>query len=414
MGKEQTPLAPYRVLDLVGEIGDFCPKVLAALGADVIKIEPPGGHPTRRIGPFYHDEPDLEKSLHWFHYNLNKRSITLNIECATGQDFFKRLVKTADFLVESFRPGYLDKLGLGYSQLRALNPRLIHISITPFGSTGPYSQFKGSNLVASAMSGFLLLCGDPDRPPVQVTVPVSYVETGLQAVAAGMVAFWYQQRTGEGQHVDVSAQEVLTDQILPYSLVWKNMVALPYRDKAGAHVPGRTVGPAIMKCKDEKYVVCFSTIDRGRQPLREWLASEGMAGNLLDKEWDPVILQGAQPTEGQKNHLDKLFQAFASKYTSDELMWEAQKRDIQVAKVFSVRDVVENPHSKHSGYFVRVEHPELGQSILYPGSPIKSDGISWSYERRAPFIGEHNEEIYGKELGLSREEMAVLKQGGVI
>ena len=121
IAKEHLALGPYRVLDLTDESGAFCTKILAALGADVIKIEPPGGDPTRSIGPFYHDDPNPEKSLHWFTYNLNKRSITLNIECVTGQKLFKRLAKTADFVVECFRPGYLSSLGLGYSDLSDIN-----------------------------------------------------------------------------------------------------------------------------------------------------------------------------------------------------------------------------------------------------------------------------------------------------
>jgi benzylsuccinate CoA-transferase BbsE subunit len=130
-------LSPYRVLDLAGEMGLFCGKMLGDLGADVIKIEPPGGDLARRMGPFYHHEPDPEKSLFWFAYNTSKRGITLNIETADGREIFKRLVKTADVIVETFRPGYLDKLGLGYRDLEKINPGVILISITPFGQTGP-------------------------------------------------------------------------------------------------------------------------------------------------------------------------------------------------------------------------------------------------------------------------------------
>ncbi len=412
---DKFPLSPYRVLDLTDEKGIFCTKTLAAMGAEVIKVEPPSGDPTRRLGPFFHDEPDPEKSLHWLTYNLNKKSITLDVETATGQDIFKKLVKTADFLVETFQPGYLKKLGLDYAQLSQLNPRLIHTAITPFGSTGPYANFKGSNLVCSALSGYLMLCGDPDRPPVQITTPVAYIEGGLQAAAATLVADWYRQETGEGQYIDVSIQEVLMDQILPVSLVWRAMGVIPHRARAGAVVPGKSGarGPGVFQCKD-CFIVASTTIDRGRRPLRDWLGSEGMAGRLFDKEWDPIFVEGGPATAEQKKYIDELFQAFALNHTGDELMWEGQKREVQVVKIHTVRDVVENPHSQHTGYFVDVDHPELGTKIKFPGSPFKSDVISWEYPRRAPRLGEHNEDIYVTELGYSPQELAILKEGGII
>ena len=413
MDKERAPLSPYRVLDLTDASGVFCTKVLAALGADVIKIEAPGGDPTRRIGPFYHDEADPEKSLHWFVYNLNKRSITLNIESATGQELFRRLVKTADFIVECFPPGYLDGLGLGYSAISLINPRAIVTSISPWGQTGPYRQFKSSNLVISAASGFMYLCGDAERPPVQISTPVALVETGLQAAAATLVAHWYRRRSGEGQHIDVSAQECLTAQTLPATMLWKTQGIIPSRAATGTSTPQRPVHSGVFECKDG-VVIAATTFARGRQPLREWLAGEGMAGDLLEKKWDPVFLEGIPISAEQLAHINELFQAFARNHTKEELMFEAQKRMVQVAKVSSVADVMTDPQLQERKYFVQVEHPELGEAIVYAGAPFKSDEMSWQYWRRAPFIGEHNQEIYAGEMGLSQPELAILREGGVI
>lgn len=411
--QERYPLTPYRVLDLTDDSGVFCTKLLAGLGADVIKVEPPEGDPTRRIGPFYHDEVHPEKSLHWFTYNLNKRAITLNIRSSTGQGLFRRLVKTADFLVECFRPGYLDTLGLDYAELSALNPRIIHTSITPWGSTGPYSQFKGSNLIDSASSGYMYLCGDGDRPPVQVSAPAAYLHAGVNAAAATMVAHWWRRRTGEGQYVDVSAQESLMSQVLPRTLLWKSQRLIPHRGREGAIIPGRATYLDMFECKDG-LLIASTTIVVGRRPVREWLASEGMAGDLFEKEWDPVFLQGVAVSAEQKEHIDELFRAFAIKHTREELMYEAQKRGVQAVKVQSVRDVMEDPHLKEKQYFVNVEHPELRDTITYAGAPFKSNEMSMNYWRRAPFIGEDNQSIYGGELGLSGQELAVLKEGGII
>ncbi len=199
-------LEPYRVLDLTGERGYLCGKLLGDLGADVIKIEKPGGDPGRNLGPFYKDIPDPEKSLYWFAFNANKRGITLNIETAQGQEIFKRLVGTADFVVESFAPGYMDSLGLGYSELSRINPRIIMTSITPFGQSGPYKDYKSSDIVDAAMGGILYPCGDPDRPPVQFAPPQSYYNAGVEAAIGTLMAHTYRQTSGQGQHVDVSIQ----------------------------------------------------------------------------------------------------------------------------------------------------------------------------------------------------------------
>jgi len=151
-------LSPYRVLDLTDEKGLLCGKLLGDLGADVIKIERPGGDPARNLGPFYHGEADPEKSLFWFAFNTSKRGITLDIETTDGQEIFKRLVKGSDFVIESFPPGYMDQPGLGYSVLEKVNPRVIMVSITPFGPTGPYKDYKAPDIVAWAMGAQMYTC----------------------------------------------------------------------------------------------------------------------------------------------------------------------------------------------------------------------------------------------------------------
>lgn len=410
---EHRALKKCRILDMTDESGVFATKILAALGADVIRIEPPGGHPTRRIGPYYHDEVDPEKSLHWFTYNLNKRSVTLNLENESGRDLFRQLVSTAGFLFECFPPGYLDDLGIGFSDLSSVNPRLIHTSITPRGSTGPRSQFKGSNLCVSASSGFLYLCGDSDRPPAQIATPLAYIQSGLQAAAAAMVADYYCQVTGKGQHIDVSAQECLMAQTLPITFHWKAKGEMARRSAVGAVIPSRAATPEMIKCADG-YVIAATTPSAGRQSLREWLRSAGMAGDLFEKRWDSFFLEGTAATKAQKMHIDDLFRAFAGTRKGEDLMREAQAKGVQVTRVHDVRDVIQNPQSKHRGYFVKVEHPELGDSITYPGSPFISKEIEWKYRRRAPFVGEHNQEVYGRELGLSRRRIAALKKEGAI
>jgi len=412
----ESALGPYRVLDLADQTGGvYCARILAALGADVIKVEPPGGDPTRRIGPFYHDEPHPEKSLHWFTYNLNKRSITLNLQCATGQELFKRLVKTADFVVESFRPGYLDSLGLGYTAISAINPRVILTSVTPFGQTGPYSQFKGPDLVVMAASGYMFQCGDEDRPPLQISIPVADLHGGLTASASTMVAHWYRQKTGEGQHVDLSSQESVNLQSLPSPVLWRSHRVMTTRTSAGVfvHSRARSRPDTFFDCKDGTVFINATTPAYGRQ-MRDWLATDGMAGELFDPKWEPFVLKAATPNIEQSAYINGLFRAFARNHTKRELMVEGQKRGLEIAVVQDVRDLMEDPHLQERGYWVKVEHPELNDTIVYGGAPFHSEVMPYRYWRRAPFIGEHNQEVYIKELGLTRQELAILKEGGVI
>ncbi len=214
-------LSGVRVVDLTQLIsGPFCTKLLADYGADVIKIEKPlGGDVARQVGPFFGDDPHPEKSGLFLHLNTNKRGITLNLETPEGRGIFRRLVEKSDIIVESFDRGYLDGLGLGYSALSSINPRLIMTSITPFGQEGPYKDYKGPDMVVFALSGLMSLCGDPDRQPVQISFPQSYLAASTYAAEGILIALYERACSGVGQEVDVSAQATLTfftSEILPY------------------------------------------------------------------------------------------------------------------------------------------------------------------------------------------------------
>src|SRR5438105_1434427 len=189
-------LEPYRVLDLTDECGLLCGQILAALGADVIAFEPPGGSSARRAGPFLGDSGDPNESLYWWAYNRNKRGVTLDIETEAGRAGLRELVRGADFLIESFEPGYLDALGLGYAALRQLNPRLVMVSITPFGQDGPKAHYAATDLIALAASGVLLLTGDDDRPPVRTIVPQAFLHAGAEAAVGALIAHVARERDG--------------------------------------------------------------------------------------------------------------------------------------------------------------------------------------------------------------------------
>ena len=188
-------LSGYRALDLTDEKGFVCGKILGSMGVDVIKVESPGGDASRAISPYIGDVPDKERSLNWLAFNTDKRGITLDLNREEGKSLFLRLVRTADFIFESFAPGYLDHLGLGYASLSRINPRIVLASITPYGQKGPYSHYKGSNLTTYAMSGVMATNGDPDRAPVKEALDVSYYEAGAHAALGALIAHYHREVT---------------------------------------------------------------------------------------------------------------------------------------------------------------------------------------------------------------------------
>lgn len=419
--KEEGLLSSYRVIDLSDEKGFLCGKILGDFGADVIKIEPPRGDPARSIGPFYKDVPHPEKSLYWLALNTSKRGITLNIETADGREIFKRLVKTADFVVESFEPGYMDSLGLGYLALEKINSNIIMTSITPFGSTGPYAHYKASDMVLWAMGGFMYTCGEPSEPPYRVSIPQSYLQGSLHAAMGSMIALYHREVTGKGQHVDISIQEAnlfFTEEAMP---VWDLWRVNWERGGPGASLPRPELGPLWLRllwpCKDG-YVNIFlvggaqAGLVRSSAALVAMANQEGMAEKLKDYDWSTH--DASRISQEERSQIEESIIAFLGTKTKQELYDAALEKGIVLAPLNTIKDIVESPQLAAREYFIEVQHPALGDTITYPGAPVKLSEVPWRISRRAPFIGEHNEEIYEKELGLTKEELGRLKAAKVI
>ncbi len=407
-------LDSYRVLDLCDYQGAFCGKMLAEMGADVIRIEKPGGDLCRNIGPFYKDVPDAEKSLYWFTFNRDKRGITLNLESREGKEIFQRLAKTADFVIESFPPGYLDSLSLGYTALSELKPSIIMTSITPFGQEGPCKDYKGSDLVESAMGGFVYVHGEPSLPPVRFSaVDLAYLEAGSQAAAGTMLAHYYRLRTGEGQRVDVSAQEAMTNVLWITQHHWGGSKTILKRTGQFLYRVN-ILQRYIWSCKDGYITWRIWVADQGARttPLVKWMAEEGMAGDLVNIDWEQLSM--TKLTQEQIEPWEKIFGAFFLTKTTDELYQESLKRNFTLFPSHSIDNLLNDEQLKAREFWVEIEHPELGVSLTYPGAPIRLDKTPWLIRRRAPLIGEHNIEVYHDELGYSHEELALLKANGVI
>ncbi|HWP60735.1 MAG TPA: CoA transferase [Candidatus Acidoferrales bacterium] len=411
-------LCGYRVLDLTDELGFLCGKILGDLGADVVKIERPGGDPARHLGPFFNNTPDPEKSLYWFGFNNNKRGITLNLQTAKGRELFVRLAAEADFVLESFTPGFLDQLDLGYRALGRLNPRLVVVSITPFGQTGPYSRFQASDIEIMALSGCMSLTGDPGRPPLRVTFPQSCGWTGSYAAVGALTAHYHREKTGAGQQVDVSAQACLLWAFSHAHTFWDLNRQLEKR--AGSFMTGRSITGARMRvfwpCKDGYLNFIIYGGEAGRrtnQALVEWMDSKGMAPEFLkQKDWRAFEI--AKVTQEEIDRMEEPIAAFFATLTKAEFFREVIRRDMLGYPVATVKEIVEDPQLHARGFWQKVDHPELQAAIEYPGAFAKFSAGACRIWRRAPLIGEHNEEIYCGELGLTEEEFAKLKAEGVI
>jgi len=406
-----------RVLDLTNMDGHLCGRILADLGADVVKVEKPGGDPGRRIGPFYQQTPNRERSLFWLAYNANKRSVTLNLDSWDGRQILKTLARKADFLIESFPPGCMDELGLGHDTLSEINPRLIYTSISPFGQTGPYKNFKGSDLVVMAMSGLMYMTGRPGEAPLRISFPQSFLLAAAHAAAASMIAYFQRETTGRGQHVDVSAQECVLWEISNAIPSWKlNKTILK---RVGSYMSGRWAGikqKLLWKCRDG-YVV-FYIISGGfgvktNRGIVEWLQEEGLATELLTGvDWTTFDM--SKQTQEVQDKMEAPIAELFSRHTKAELYNEALKRKIMLCPVSTARDICENTQLHARNFWAEVEHPEIPARLSYPGPFARLSETPLARVRRAPLPGEHNLEIYEKELGFSKRDLGRLLQSGII
>jgi len=391
-------LSQYRVLDLTDHGALLCGQILGDLGADVVVIEPPGGAAARRIGPYYHGQQDPARSLNWWAFNRNKRGITLDIESPAGRKRFLELAATADFLIQSRAPGYLDHLGLGYEALSTINPWLVMVSITPFGQTGPKAKWAASDLTCMASAGTLLMSGDDDRAPVAVAVPQAYLHAGAEAAAGALIAHIGRVRDGRGQHVDVSVQAaaMMATQATVLSAAWGDQ---PTRRLAGGvnfgGIPLRFVNPAA----DGFVSVTFlfgSAIGPFSRRLMEVMYEEGIVDEATrDKDWinyTTLLVSGQEPLSELMRCLDAIGQ-FTARHTRAELFGMAMRRGLLIVPVNTTADVVNSEQLAARHFWTGVEHPELGASVTYPGSFARFSRTPLTFRRRPPLLGEHNDDV---------------------
>lgn len=415
-----------RVIELAHERTSFAGKLMGDMGADVIVVEPPGGHATRGYEPFVDDRPDLERSLHWWHYNTSKRGVTASLDSPRGRELLAELVVRADVILEGEEPGRLARLGVDLAALRARNQRLISVSITPFGSSGPRSGEQTTDLTLLAGGGPVWSCGYDDHslPPVRGGGNQAFHTGAHYAVISVLVALLAREGSGRGQHIDVNlhaAANVTTEAGSYHYLVDGSIV----QRQTGRHAMPAIGPPSQALCADGRHANTGVGLrgPRDYESLAGWLEDEGLAEAFPSL---PALCEAASRTEldamraRDDAELARLIQAgrdavafLAEHLPAYDLFVGAQQRGIPMGVVYAPEEALDDPHHRARGFAVEVLHEDLGQTYTYPGAPARFVGTPWKIQRRAPHIGEHNTEVWGS-LGVSQRELDTLRDQGVV
>ena len=384
----------------------YCGKLLADLGADVIKVEKPGtGDHARENGPFPQDKPDIEKSGLFLYLNTNKRGVTLDLKKAAGRKVFQELVKWADVLIENNPRQDLLKLGLDYETLRQINPKLVVTSITYFGHTGPYRDYKGCDLIANHTSVEAVLnpCyevyNEELNPPMKLPGHSGDFLSGVIAAINTMSAVFAAQQTGLGQHIDLSEQEAVA------SIV--------------CHEIGDYFDAGITYQRDRKYrweespkYPCSDGFIMMNIPFQFW---EGVVRMMDSPEWaqnpeykTPVGLLHDHWKEIQPRLID-----WFKQHTCAEVVKKAMAQRLDISIVQSAKEISDNKMFEERGFFVEIDHKKAGK-LKFPGAPCKFSATPAQAPRAAPLLGEHNSEVYGRMLGFKPAKLSKLQESGII
>lgn len=394
-------LKRFRVLDLTDLQGQFAGKILADLGLEVIKVEPPGGDAVRRLAPFRDRVPDPEASLPFLYLNSNKKSITLNLEREEGRELLKTLARQSDILLESFPPGEMERWGAGYQALAQENPGLVMASITGFGQEGPYASYRSSDLVDLAMGGLLYVFGEPAKPPCKPPETQAFYTASAYAALGSLFALYHRQVSGRGQHLDISIQEALAviDQIISSAANEK----LVLRRDGAQH---KQVSPAnVFPCRDgHVYLFVSAAGNHWKQFLNLW---PDHPAAFDEPEWE-------SPGHRRQNTaaINDAVRQFTRRFSRADLVEQMQSHGIPCLPVNTPQEFLQDEQIQARGFLQSVQHPRWG-CYRHPGAPYLVDGQRMPIGP-APSIGQHNAEVYGKLLNLELHDLALLRAANVI
>ncbi len=410
-------LFDVKVLELGDEKSEFCGKLLAGAGADLIKVEPPGGGSTRSFGPFYRDEPHPDRSLYFWHYNHGKRGVTLNIHAPEGQDILRKLISRTTILLDSLPPNTLESIGLDWNTLQKLNDRLIHVVMTHFGRSGPWRDLKVTDFVHLALGGQIMNCGyDPKEDLTYDTAPVApqmwhaYHIAGNQAFIAIVGALIGRESTGMAELIDVPVHQacaVCTEGDVPNWIYQRKHV---YR-QTGRHAHPEIRARTQFRANDGRYNISHAAQPVHLNAVLSLFEEKGFKHDLFSGEFkDPEKRTG----EAFHRRFAEVTEKFVAAYGFEEIWHSAQERGIPWAPIRLPEENLDDPQWQARATFTKVHHPELNKTFDYIGAPMLPEECSWRTEPRAPLVGEHNEEVYCGQLGLSREETEQLRVRKVI
>lgn len=421
-------LSPYRVLDLTDQRGLLAGRMLAQLGADVIQIEPPAGSPARAVGPFDDAAAPESRSLHWAAYAACKRGISCDLDKPQGRALFLRLLEKADFVIESETPGAMAARGLDHAQLRAVNPAIVHVSITPFGSTGLKAGWAASDLVLWAAGGPLLQTQEGDRPPLRISVAQAWLHAAADAAGGALVAHFARVRSGAGQHVDISVQQSVAQatlsSILSAAVGHENFtLRVQPKNSSGKTLDLSGSGARTRRSKwqvrdglVEMHLAMGPAAGRFTNNFFAWMRDEGGCDDAL-AAWDwvtlPARIEADEITEQDLEDVRIRVGGFLANYTKAELAEAAMRRKMLLAPVATTEDLLNSPHHRERGFFQQVTDAS-GRSTSLPGDFAMGVPGAFVPLRPAPALGEHDDEVYCGLLGLSAAELAELRAGRVI
>ncbi len=399
-------LEGIRILDLTRVLaGPYCSMLFGDLGAEVIKIEPPEGEMIRdnppRVETGKGGPHDRSRSAYFLSLNRNKFGITLNLKHPKAVGIFKELVKKADVVLENYAPGVMKRLGIDYEALSGINPRIIMCGISGFGQWGPYSEKIAFDILAQATSGLMSVTGYPDTPPTRVGTSLGDINAAVHAAFAIMAALWHREKTGEGQYVDVSMQEAMVSILEGAVVRWT--VGNELMSPIGSHNTNESPFAAY-RCKDGYIII--ATV--GNEHWERFCRAIGKPEWVKDPRNATKGLRWARKWE-----LAKEIEEITSQLTIREVGEMMEKERVANSPILNIQQVVEDAHLKERGYFVEVDHPIIGRAKI-SGFPFKLSQTPGQIERTSPLVGEHNEFILGKYLGMSREEVLRLKEEGAL
>jgi benzylsuccinate CoA-transferase BbsE subunit len=420
------PLAGVRVLVVEAPFGLYAAKLLASLGADVLLVEPPGGMAARRLPPFYKDEPGSARSLPFWFLATSCRSVTCNLATADGRALFRRLLPTAQVVLAGAPPERLLGEDAGFGVLREEQPALVWASVSGFGDWGPHAEWLSADLIGVAMSGIMTLAGYPDRPPIRPPGDQGVIAAGIDAAQGILMALRVAERTGEGQQVEVSMQEALSMAQETAMQTWDMQRSNRKRVGEVRSLPGLGTYRSA-----DGWVYSMVGVPGFGAPwpvLIQWMAREGMAEDLTSPEW--IELFGkmtmreltAAMTDPDRiaalrerfQHVDAILTRFYERFDKQYLYEQGQQRRLLIGPVNTAKDLAENPQLNAREWYQSVEHPELGETIRYPGPPFRLDRSPWRISRRPPLLGEHNLEVWEQELGYHRNQIEALAGAGAL